>query len=102
MKTYTLTLFAKPKDDGSYEYSLSIWENRGIGSLAREMNFESESLLRRRINPVLPGGGDINNILPQLKRDGDYWFPFAMPMSDQQAANLGWLSKKALKHAYMH
>jgi|HubBroStandDraft_6_1064221.scaffolds.fasta_scaffold698169_2 hypothetical protein len=102
MKTFTLTLFAKLKMDGTYEYSLNVWENRGTGSLATEMNFESEASMSQRVNEVLPGGGSVNNILPQSQREGDYWFPFVMPMSDAQAANLGWLGEKTLERAFIH
>jgi hypothetical protein len=31
MKTFTLTLYAKRKSDGTYDYSLNIWENRRPG-----------------------------------------------------------------------
>jgi hypothetical protein len=102
MKTFTLTLFAKLKKDGTYDYSLNVWENRGTGSLATEMNFESESLTSQEVNTVLPGGEHVNKILPQTVREGDYWFPFVMPMSDAQAANLGWPGEKKQEHAFIH
>jgi hypothetical protein len=102
MKTFTLTLFAKRKKDGSYEYSLNVWENRGTGALASEMNFESDALLKQRVDAVLPNGANASHILPQVQCDGDYWFPFTMPMSDAQAANLGWLAEKPLEGARVH
>jgi hypothetical protein len=88
MKTFTLTLYAKRKSDGTYDYSLNIWENRG--SAASETNFESDAFLRQQVDAVLPYAKDGNQTLPEAQQDGDYWFPFTMPMSDAQAANLGW------------
>ena len=102
MKTFTLTVFAKLRKDGTYEYSLNVWENRGTGSLATEMNFESEVLMNQRVNSALPGGENVNMILPQPVREGDYWYPFVMPMSDAQAANLGWLGEKAQEREFIH
>lgn len=94
MKTFTLTLYAKRKSDGTYDYSLNVWENRGTGSLAPEMNFESEALMKQQV--------EANHILLQAQRDGDYWFPFTMPMSDAQAANLGWMGERPLEHSFVH
>jgi hypothetical protein len=102
MKTFTLTLYAKRKSDGTYDYSLNVWENRGTGSLATEMNFESEALLRQELDAMLPDGRDANQILPQMQRAGDYWFPFTMPMSDAQAANLGWLAEATTERSLVH
>jgi hypothetical protein len=94
MKTFTLTVHAKRKSDGTYDYSLNVWENRGAGSLSPETNFESEALLRQQV--------DANKVLPQAQRDGDYWFPFTMPMSEAQAANLGWLGEKTVDRSLVH
>jgi hypothetical protein len=102
MKTFTLTLYAKRKSDGTYDYSLNVWENCGTGSLASDMNFESEALLRQQLDAVLPDGRDANQILPQLQRNGDYWFPFTLPMSDAQAANLGWMAERAPERGLIH
>jgi hypothetical protein len=102
MKTFTLTLVAKLKKDGTYACSLSVWENRCTGSLASEINFESEALLSQQVNAVLPNVGELSHILPLSQREGDYWFPFTMPMSDAQAANLGWHTEKALEHTRVH
>ena len=100
MKTFTLTLHAKRKSDGTYDYSLNIWENRDNPS--SEMNFESEALLRQQLDAVLPDGRDANQILPQMRQDGDYWFPFTMPMSDAQAANLGWMGERVADGGMVH
>jgi hypothetical protein len=100
MKTFTLTLYAKRKSDGTYDYSLNIWENRG--GPTTEMNFESEALLRQQLDAVLPDGRDAHQILPQAQRDGDYWFPFTMPMSDAQAANLGWMGEAVPERSLVH
>jgi hypothetical protein len=102
MKTFTLTVYAKRRKDGNFEYSLNVWENNGSGSLANEMNFESEALLKQQVDAMLPNGGDVSHILPQVQREGDYWFPFTMPMSDAQAANLGWLAEKPLADSRVH
>jgi len=88
MKTFTLTLYAKRKSDGTYDYSLKIWEDRG--NTASEMNFESEDFLRQQFDAVMPYSKDSNQNLAHEQQDGDYWFPFTMPMSEAQAANLGW------------
>jgi len=100
MKTFTLTLYAKRKSDGTYDYSLNVWENRG--NLANEMNFESEALLQQQLDAVLPDGRDAHQILPQAQRAGDYWFPFTMPMSEAQAANLGWMSEGVPERGLVH
>jgi hypothetical protein len=102
MKTFTLTLYAKRKSDGTFDYSLNVWENCGTGSLAPEMNFESEALLKHEVDAVLPDGRNASHILPQAQRNGDYWFPFTMPMSEAQAANLGWLAEKPLPQSLIH
>ncbi|HEX3471173.1 MAG TPA: hypothetical protein VHT28_08305 [Silvibacterium sp.] len=101
MKTFTLTVVAKPKEDGTYEYLLNVWENRGTGSLAAEMNFESEAL-KQGVNTALPGGAHVSNVVPQVQREGSYWFPFVMPMSDAQAANLGWLAENVQERTDVH
>ena len=101
MKTFTLTVVAKLKDDGSYEYSLNVWENRNTGSLAGEMNFESEAL-RQGVNTALPGGAHLSNVVPNVEREGNFWFPFTMPMSDAQAANLGWLANNVQERTDVH
>jgi|SRR5215469_7742655 len=100
MKTFTLTLYAKRKSDGTYDYSLNVWENRG--NLSTETNFESEALLRQQLDAVLSDGGDANQVLPQAKQEGDYWFPFTMPMSDAQAANLGWIGEGVSERTMVH
>jgi len=41
-------------------------------------------------------------VLPQLQREGDYWFPYTVSMSDAQAANLGWQADKAQEHTHLH
>ena len=100
MKNFTLTLYAKRKSDGTYDYSLKIWENRG--NAASEMNFESEDFLRQQLDAVLPYSQDSNQNLPQEQQDGDYWFPFTMPMSEAQAANLGWVSDGRSERGLVH
>lgn len=102
MKTFTLTVYAKLRNDGNYEYSLNVWENRGTDSLASEINFESEALMSPHLNSVLPGSGNVSQVLPQFGCEADYWFPFVMPMSDAQAANLGWRCEKTLENAFVH
>ncbi|HZD48641.1 MAG TPA: hypothetical protein VE178_07830 [Silvibacterium sp.] len=96
MKNFTLTLYAKRKSDGTYEYSLKIWKNRATGTLAAAASFESQVSLSPEVNAVLPVGKDANLSL-ETGCTGDYWFPFTMPMSDAQAANLGWLGEAPLE-----
>jgi hypothetical protein len=102
MKTFTLTLYARRKNDGTYDYSLNVWQNHGTGTPAPEVSFESEALLSQQVSAVLPNGRDASHILPQAPREGDYWFPFTMPMSEAQAANLGWLAEKPLPRNLVH
>ena len=102
MRTFTLTLYAKRSSDGNYECSLNVWENRNAGNLAAETNFESEASLRQQIEAVLPIGQDANTIPTEAQRAADYWFPFTMPMSDAQAANLGWLAGSPLERNLVH
>jgi hypothetical protein len=92
MKTFTLTVYAKRKSDGTYDYSLNVWENRSSGG--GETNFESEALLQQSV--------DANQVFPQPQRNGDYWFPFTMPMSDAQAANLGWVGEAPSEISRVH
>ena len=96
MKNFTLTLYAKRKSDGTYDYSLKVWENRATGALAATANFESNALLTHQFNAVLPIGGDLNLVDSEAETAGEFWFPFTMPMSEEQAANLGWRSESPL------
>lgn len=100
MKTFTLTLYAKRKSDGTYDYSLNVWDNGG--NLGQEMNFESQAFLSQQLDAVLPDGGDAHQVLPQAQRSGDYWFPFTMPMSEAQAANLGWMAEGKQERPLVH
>jgi len=96
MKNFTLTLYAKRKSDGTYEYSLKVWENGAAGILAQATNFESHALVAQRLEAVLPVGGDASFTQPAEESAGEFWLPFTMPMSDEQAANLGWCSEAPL------
>jgi len=102
MKNFTLTLYAKRRGDGTYDYSLKVWENRSTGSLASTTNFESRALIARQLQAVLPVGGDANFIPPVTEDAGEYWFPFTLPMSEEQAANLGWQSESPLDRSLVH
>jgi hypothetical protein len=102
MKNFTLTLYAKRKSDGTYEYSLKVWENRSTGALAATIDFESPALITQRLDAVLPVGGDGNLLGPAIEDTGEYWYPFTMPMSEEQAANLGWRSESPLDHSLLN
>jgi hypothetical protein len=90
MKNFTLTLYAKRRSDGNYDYSLKVWENRATGTLFTATNFESQSLIAKNLETVLPMGGDVASLPSAVETAEEFWFPFTMPMSDEQAANLGW------------
>ncbi|HTY85688.1 MAG TPA: hypothetical protein VMB19_15815 [Silvibacterium sp.] len=90
MKNFTLTLYAKRRSDGNYDYSLKVWENRATGSLFTATNFESQSLIAQQLETVLPIGGDAASQPSAAENAEEFWFPFTMPMSEEQAANLGW------------
>lgn len=96
MRTFTLTLYAKRRSDGTYDYSLKVWEDRSTGSLANATNFESSALISQQLEAVLPVGGDAALRPSPTETAGDYWFPFTMPMSEEQAANLGWRSESSI------
>ena len=102
MRNFTLTLYAKRRNDGDYDYSLKVWENRSTDTLATATNFESPALIRQRLDAVLPVGGDPNYIGSEIQSTGEYWFPFTMPMSEEQAANLGWRSESPLDSALVN
>ena len=102
MRNFTLTLYAKRKGDGTYDYSLKVWENRSTGSLATMTSFESGSLIAQRFDAVLPVGADANFSGPEANNSGEYWFPFTMPMSVEQAANLGWCSDSPFDHCLLN
>ena len=102
MKNFTLTLYAKRKSDGTYDYSLKIWENRSTGLLAAMASFESRAVTAQRLNSVLPVGGDTNLLGTEIDSTGEFWFPFTLPMSEEQAANLGWRSESPLDHSLVN
>ena len=99
MKNFTLTLYAKRRTDGSYDYSLKVWENRPSGALAAAIEFESPALISQQLEAVLPVGGDANFAPVPAESTQEYWFPFTMPMSEAQAANLGWRSEAPFDYA---
>jgi len=70
MKNFTLTLYAKRKSDGTYEYSLKVWENGAAGILAQATNFESHALVAQRLEAVLPVGGDASFTQPAEESGG--------------------------------
>jgi hypothetical protein len=92
MSAYVLILVAKRNDVGSYRYSASIFQAEGTDDRARQMNFESESEFRLRVNALLGGGADVSDLLPQLHREGNYWLESVITMSDEQAAHFGWIT----------
>lgn len=102
MKNFTLTLYARRKSDGTFDYSLKVWENRSTGTLATTINFESRALVDQQLDAVLPVGGDANLIGTEIDNRDEYWFPFTMPMSEEQAANLGWRSESAVDRSVVN
>jgi hypothetical protein len=95
MHLYMLVLRAERSyvGAGSYQYSIRISRANGSGRwLAQRIVFADETVFRRRINAVLPVGVDSNNMLSKLQREGVYWFPGDVRMSDRQAARFGWSS----------
>jgi hypothetical protein len=102
MRNFTLTLYAKRRGDGSYDYSLKVWENQSTGTLAAATNFESRALIAQQLEAVLPVGADATFIPSVTENAGEYWFPFTMPMSEEQAANLGWQSESPLDRSLVN
>src|ERR1700759_416609 len=102
MKNFTLTLYAKRKSDGSYDYSLKAWENRSTGALSATANFESSTIIGHQLNAVLPVGGDSKLSDSDSERAAESWFPFTMPMSEEQAANLGRRSDSPLDRSLLN
>jgi hypothetical protein len=90
MKKYLLTLIAKLNENGSYQYSTSIFEVKEIvtGGQARQKDFGSDAELIREFNASVGDGGDLNNILPKLHQRGS--FDVEVFMSDVHAAKFGW------------
>lgn len=102
MKNFTLTLYAKRRSDGTYDYSLNVWENRPTDSFADATNFESQALVTQQLEAVLPVDGDAKFMTPEAASKGEYWFPFTMPMSEEQAANLGWKRESPLENCLVN
>jgi hypothetical protein len=102
MKNFTLTLYAKRKSDGTYDYSLKVWEDRSTGTLAAATNFESAALMAQQLDAVLPVGGDAVLVGSEIETTSEYWYPFTMPMSEEQAANLGWRSESPLNPSVLN
>lgn len=95
MKNFTLAVYAKRRSDGNYDYSLKVWENRTIGNLSTAINCESRTLASQQPDAAWPVRGDAN-LIGSDSESADYWYRFTMPMSEEQAANLGWQSDSAL------
>jgi hypothetical protein len=91
MKPYILTLIAKHNDDGSYQYSTSIFYACGDG-LSQQKSFDNEQEFSWYVNSLFGGPGDLNNVLPRLKREGEFRIDHAIKMSDRQAMQFGWVS----------
>jgi hypothetical protein len=102
MKNFTLTLYAKRKSDGTYDYSLKVWENRSTGTLATTIDFESPAVITQQLDAVLPVGGDGSLLGSTMENTGEYWYPFTMPMSEEQAANLGWRSEGPVDYSQLN
>jgi hypothetical protein len=96
MKNFTLTVFAKRRSDGAYDYSLKVRENRSMGTLSAPISLENPTLTTQPIDAAWPVRGDANLIGSDAENADDYWYRFTMPMSEDQAANLGWRSDSAL------
>lgn len=94
MSNYALTLISKPKDDGSYQYSTSIWQDgpdREARSQVRERNFQNEAELTQQMNALIGSSGDANNMLPLLHAKGSFVIPANVSISDEQAESFGWI-----------
>jgi hypothetical protein len=102
MKNFTLTLYAKRKSDGTYDYSLKVWENRSTGTLASATNFESRALMAQQLDAVLPVGADAALAGSEIEATSEFWYPFTMPMSEEQAANLGWRAESPLDQSLVN
>jgi len=90
MNPYMLTLIAKHNDDGSYQYSTSIFNACGVG-VSQQKYYDNEMEFSWYMNSLFGGPGDLNNVLPRLKRDGEFRLDHAIKMSDRQAAQFGWV-----------
>ena len=95
MKNFTLAVYARRKGDGSYDYSLKVWENRSAATLCPAKNPESRTLTTPHLDSAWPVRADRNLVGSDFESADDYWYRFTLPMSEEQAANLGWRGNSA-------
>jgi len=78
---------------GSYQYSIRIARANGSGRwLAQRSIFTDDAVFKRRVLALLPAVRDVNQVLSKLQREGKYWIPGDVKLSDRQAARFGWNS----------
>lgn len=94
MNPYMLTLIAKHNGDGSYQYSTSIFHACGVGA-SQQKCYDNEMEFSWYVNSLFGGPGDLINVLPRLKREGEFRLDHAIKMSDRQAAQFGWVFSNA-------
>jgi hypothetical protein len=95
MHPYMLILLAERSYVGaeSYQYSIRISRANGSGRwLAQRIVFTDEAVFKRRVMALLPTVRDVNQVLSKLQREGKYWIPGDVKLSDRQAAQFGWNS----------
>lgn len=88
-KNYFVIFSSKKQSDDSHIYSTSIFPEGGNkGSLVRQRQFASESEMVAIVNPLLPPGGDMKNVLSLIH--GDEGYQKVLALTDYEAALLGW------------
>jgi hypothetical protein len=75
---------------GSYRYSIRTARANGSGRwLAPRSVFTDEAVFKRRVMALLPPVRDVNQVLSKLQREGKYWIPGDVSLSDRQVAQFG-------------
>ena len=88
-KKYLVTIFGAKQSDGTFRYSNSIFlvGNRALG-LVGGRQFNDESVMAQVVNPVLPNGGDVRNVLNLVQRRKGW--TVVLELTDSEAAIFGW------------
>lgn len=92
-RRYLVHLSCVPEETtGSFRYLMRIrpWAPRSSAPhfQPRERLFEDEYELMRALNPLLPGGSDVRNVLSHI--ESPEGFLYLLHLKPEQAQTLGW------------
>lgn len=92
-RRYLVHLSCVPEETtGNFRYLMRIrpWTPRSNARhlLPQERLFEDEYELMRAVNPLLPGGSDVRNVLSYI--ESPEGFLYLLHLNPEQAQTLGW------------